>query len=36
MVLTEEKYSPLMITGSLLSWSIEMETLEKEKVTSHY
>jgi hypothetical protein len=25
-----------MITGSLLSWSIEMETLEKEKVTSHY
>jgi hypothetical protein len=25
-----------MITGSLLSWSIEMETLEKEKGTSHY
>jgi hypothetical protein len=25
-----------MITGSLLYWSIEMETLEKEKVTSHY
>jgi len=36
MVLTEEKYSPLMITGSLLCSSIEMETLEKEKVTSHY
>jgi hypothetical protein len=25
-----------MITGSQLSWSIEMETPEKEKVTSHY
>ena len=31
-----KKYSPLMITGSLLYWSIEMETPEKEKVTSHY
>jgi len=34
MVLTVVKYWPLMITGSQLYWSIEMERLEKEKETS--